>query len=137
MIKNICITCRTQHSKCCFFVNLKATFAQGGCAMFKKKTLAHNVLQYINTPLVVSKKFTNRLIFTVAIRAYGVCLSPTEHLRTAHSTAGVALVNSCSLCPFKLDLNSAASPRWSQLNDLVPLMNRSTSLEVRALMRGP
>lgn len=48
-------------------------------------------------------------------------------------TAGVALVNSGDFCPFKLDLNSAVSPRWSQLNDV----NRSTRLQVRVLMRRP
>lgn len=102
-----------------------------------KQILANHVLQYRNAPLVVSKKSINVLIFTVAIGAYGVCLLPTEHLRTAHSTAGVAFVKSCGFCPFKLDLYSAVSPRWSQLNDLVPFANRSGCVHVRVSMRGP
>lgn len=128
------------------FVNLPATLAWWGWGNLScvkndqkqtKKILANNVLQYRNAPLVVSRKSTNVLIFTVAIGAYGVCLLPTEHLRTARSTAGVAFVKSCGFCPFKLDLNSAVSPCWSQLNDLVPFANRSGCLQVRVLMRGP
>lgn len=147
-MKNICNPCRTQHqhSKRCFFLNLIATLVWWGCGggvsvvlkrtkTNKMKILANNVLQYRNAPLVVSKKSIYVLIFTIG--AYGVCLLPTEHLRTARSTAGVAFVKSCGFCPLKLDLNSAVSPRWSQLNDLVPFANRSGCLQVRVLMRGP
>lgn len=131
--------------KMLLYVNLKATLAWWGwgdlsCVKMNKnkqtKILANSVLQYRNAPPVVSKKSINVLIFTVAIGAYGVCLLPTEHLnnRTARSTAGVAFVKSCGFCPFKLDLNSAVSPRWSQLNDLVPFANRSGCLQIRVLM---
>lgn len=119
MMMNICNPCRTQSL---------LHRGVGGEKKMKKKNILAQVPQYINTPLVVSKKSINLLIFSEGIRAWHMVFVCHQLNISGQHTAGVAHHNSGDLCPFKLDLHSAVSPRWSQLNDLVPLENRSTCL---------